>query len=366
MKRILQCIGSLGYGGSQTFLMEVYRKIDRTRIQFDFVVFPESIEGFYPEVAQLGGRVYVCPRYNGKNHMAFQNWWISFFREHPEYTIIHGHVRSVAVIYLSIAKRYGLTTVVHSHSTSNGSGISSLVKGVMQYPLRYTADWLLACSDTAGKWLYGKQATRSAHYQVVPNCVDTERFRFSAGKRSQIRERLKIAETDVVYGHVGRFTVPKNHDFLVRAFAKIYANKKNAWLMLIGSGVLMESAQVLSHELGIQDRVLFLGIQKQPEAFYSAMDVFLFPSLWEGMPMTVVEAQVSGLPCYLSDTVTRNVKLTSLVQYLPIDAGTDPWLCCARDCPGQRKDVIQPVIDAGFDSCTVAEKLMHFYEKISQ
>ena len=136
MVRILQCIGSLGFGGSQTFIMSLYRAMDRTKIQFDFVVFPEDIKGFYEEVAHLGGKVYVCPRFSIKNSVRFVKWWHCFFKEHPEYRIIHGHVRSVGSIYLYIAKQYGLRTIIHSHSTSNGTGISAVVKNVFQKEMK--------------------------------------------------------------------------------------------------------------------------------------------------------------------------------------------------------------------------------------
>ena len=156
--RIVHNIASLHLGGSQAFVMNMYRNIDRSKVQFDFVVTPETKEGFYDEITNLGGKIFSCPRYKGTNHIQYNKWWDDFFNEHPEYKVIHGHVRSTASIYLKIAKRHGLVTIAHSHSTSNENGISAIVKRIMQLPIRKQADYLFACSDKAGKWLYGEKA----------------------------------------------------------------------------------------------------------------------------------------------------------------------------------------------------------------
>lgn len=219
--RVLQVLGGLEAGGAESFVMNLYRKIDKRNVQFDFVKHITHKGVFEDEIHQMGGKIYQCPQYTGKNHFAYCKWWDDFFEEHPEYHMIHGHVRSTAAIYLKIAKKHDLVTIAHSHSTSNGSGVSAMVKDLMQLPIRNTADYLFACSDRAGEWLFGKKATKMPNYQMIPNGIDLSRFAFDEKKRFQMRKELFIDETALVLGHVGRMTEPKNHKFLLQLFAKV-------------------------------------------------------------------------------------------------------------------------------------------------
>lgn len=367
--RVLQCIGSLGYGGSQTFIMEVYRKIDREKLQFDFVVFPEKIDGFYHEVKDLGGRVFVCPRYQGTNHFEFCKWWSVFLSAHPEYQIIHGHVRSCAILYLGIAQKLGRKTIIHSHSTSNGMGVSAVVKAIMQYPLRHQADYLFACSDFAGAWLFGKKSTQQDNYRIISNCIDLDRFAFDEQTRSAVRQSLGLQEADLVIGHIGRFSEPKNHPFLIRVFQEIRKKNKRAQLLLIGGGQKQAEIEELVSQQGLSACVHFLGIQKRPELFYQAMDVFLFPSLWEGLPVGVVEAQASGLPCVVSDVITKQVCLTDLVVSVSLRSSAEEWADVVLRCVRPQRcglNAGQRLALSGFDSRAVAAELTKFYLEIGK
>jgi len=361
--RVLHNIASLHFGGAQAFLMNVYNNIDREKVQFDFVVTPEEKKDLYEQVEQMGGRIFVCPKYTGKNHFAYCRWWNDFFAEHPEYHVIHGHVRSTASIYLKIAKKYGLVTIAHSHSTSNGSGISAIVKNIMQLPIRYTADYLFACSDKAGKWLYGEKATKQPNYRMIPNGVDLKRFAFHEEKRRQMRNQLKITEDTFVVGHIGRITVPKNHQFLVELFAAYHNENPQSRLLLVGDGELFEAVQQQCTQLGIREAVIMVGSKTNTEDYYQAMDLFVFPSLWEGLPVSVVEAQANGLICLLSDVITRDVDLTDQVKYLSLNEKSR-WINeIARACPKPRTAAspenmrkLQP-----FDASVVAKQLQDFY-----
>lgn len=361
--RVLHNIASLHFGGAQAFLMNVYNNIDREKVQFDFVVTPEEKKDLYEQVEQMGGRVFVCPKYTGKNHFAYCRWWNVFFEEHPEYHVIHGHVRSTASIYLKIAQKHGLVTIAHSHSTSNGSGISAIVKNIMQLPIRYTADYLFACSDKAGKWLYGEKATKQLNYRMIPNGVDLKRFAFHEEKRRQMRNQLKITEDTFVLGHIGRITVPKNHQFLVELFAAYHKENPQSRLLLVGDGELFEAVQQQCTQLGIREAVIMVGSKTNTEDYYQAMDLFVFPSLWEGLPVSVVEAQANGLSCLLSDVITRDVDLTDQVKYLSLNEKSR-WINeIARACPKLRtaaspenRRKLQP-----FDASVVAKQLQDFY-----
>jgi len=164
--RVLHVLGGLERGGAESFVMNLYRNINRKNVQFDFVIHTDSHGVFFDEISALGGRVFHCPKYNGKNHFVYAKWWKTFFDTHSEYKIIHSHVRSTASIYLKIAKDKGLKTISHSHSTSSGTGLSSVVKNVLQYPLRYIADYLFACSKESGEWLFGKKAIKGSFFPL--------------------------------------------------------------------------------------------------------------------------------------------------------------------------------------------------------
>lgn len=316
--RVLQVLGGLEAGGAEAFVMNLYRTIDRKKVQFDFVKHIQHKGVFEDEIVQLGGRIYQCPQYNGKNHFAYCKWWEDFFTGHPEYHVIHGHVRSTASIYLKIAEKHGLVTIAHSHNTSNGRGISAIVKNIMQLPIRRYANYLFACSDKAGVWLYGEKPTRQPNYRMIPNGVNLERFVFNEASRRKMRRKLGIDEHEFVIGHVGRFTEQKNHKYLLELFAAYRENDANSQLLMLGDGELFGEMEAQCKERGIFDSVRMIGVHNDVENFYQVMDVFMFPSLWEGLPVTLVEAQANGLPCLVSDVITRDVALTDLIQYIPL------------------------------------------------
>lgn len=366
MIRVLQYIGSLQFGGSQSFIMEVYRKLDKKQVQFDFVVFPGENTGNYDEIISLGGKVFECPRYSAKNHGAFCRWWITFFEEHKEYRILHGHIRSCASVYIPIAKKYGVKTIIHSHSTSNGSGLSSAVKAIYQYPIRYLADYLFSCSDIAGKWLYGEKATKKNNYKIIPNCVDIDYFAYSEEMRRIVRKEWEISEDDFVIGHIGRFHESKNHGYILEIFREILKINPKSKMLLVGNGV-EEGLKQLGADAELLNRMICTGAQARPGKFYQAMDCFLFPSVWEGLPMSVVEAQAAGLPCLISDTITRNILLTDLVHQCSIGQEPKSWaemIVQYADrkrcgCDKENKELLKP-----FDSRLVAEQLQTFYLEI--
>ena len=362
--RIVHNIASLHFGGSQAFVMNIYRNIDRNKVQFDFIVTPEEKEGFYDEITNLGGMIFTCPRFKGANHIQYNKWWDDFFYEHPEYKVIHGHVRSTASIYLKIAKKHGLVTIAHSHSTSNGNGISAIVKRIMQLPIRKQADFLFACSDKAGKWLFGEKAITQQNYYMIPNGVDLKRFEFDVNKRNQMRMTLGIKEDMMILGHIGRLSTPKNHKFLLDVFNQYHKINSNSKLLLVGDGELFESIKQHINQLDISDAVIMTGSKQNTEDYYQIMDIFLFPSLWEGLPVSVVEAQANGLQCIISDVITRDVDLTALIQYLPLDEKL--WLDAIIEAhkkkriglTSENRVRLQP-----FDAITVANKLQEFYLK---
>ena len=361
MIRVLHVLGGLNRGGAESMIMNLYRTIDREKIQFDFIVHTDSHQDYTDEVLDFGGKIYYFPKVKGYNRGEMKRKWDECFREHPEYKILHSHVRSYASLYLPIAKKYGVKTIIHSHSTSNGKGLSSIVKRFMQRSLKKKADYLFACSEESGKWLFGEKAIKQDNYYMIPNAVDTAKFAFNESVRTEMRKALDIKDETIVYGHVGRFHPAKNHSFLLEVFKEIINRQPNAVLVVVGDGALRGEIEAKIESLGLGDAVKLLGSRGDVAALMQAMDVFLFPSNWEGLPVTVVEAQAAGLPCYLSDTITKDVNTSSLVEYLPIHEGVDVWVNKILGDDLSRKDVIENIKNAGFDIVESARKLSIFY-----
>lgn len=324
MVRILQVLPRLRRGGSQAMVMNLYRALDKNKYQFDFIIFTPDHDDYYDEIIELGGRIYHLSKLNKRNLFEVRKEWDQFFNNHNEYRILHSHVRSFASIYIPIAKKHGLTTIIHSHSTSNGKGVEAIVKSILEYPLRYQADYLFACSTEAGKWLFGRKAITKQNYKFIPNAISINKFLFSNIDREFIRSQYGI-KNETVVGHVGGFETPKNHVFLLDCFKEFLKIHPDSKLMLVGDGTYEEKIKRICQEYEIENKVIFTGIQIDVGPFLSAMDVFLFPSLWEGLPVSVVEAQASGLKCLLSDSITKDVELTNLITYYPLKEGAGKW-----------------------------------------
>jgi len=216
--RIVHVIGNMNLGGAETLLMSLYRNIDREKLQFDFIVHTNDECVFDKEITILGGRIFHCPRYTVKNHRYYVKWWIEFFKNHYEYRIIHGHQRSTASIYLSIAKRFGLITIAHSHSiSSRGNIIEKNIKKAIQLKIRNVADWFMACSPEAGEWLFGKEIVKANNFIWMKNAIDIDSYSFDIKIRNEIRNKFNLT-SEILFGHVGSFTAEKNHKYLVEVF----------------------------------------------------------------------------------------------------------------------------------------------------
>ena len=357
-------IGSLNIGGAQVMIMDLYRRIDRKQIQFDFVVDHVSQLYFGDEVKRLGGQIYFLPNFSGYNIATVIKSWNTFFDVHPEYKILHSHVRSYASIYIPIAKKHGVTTIIHSHSTSNGKGLSAMIKKILQYPLRYQADYFMGCSRSAGKWLFGDKVASSKRFFVLPNAIDVSKYCYNAATRNEVRKELNIGN-EIVYGHVGRFHEAKNHLFLLEVFACIKKIQPGSKLVLVGDGQLKNVIKYRIATLGIADSVIMTGERSDVFRLLQAFDCFLFPSKWEGLPVTVVEAQAAGVPCFLSDSITSEVNLSNLVHCLQLNKGATAWANEICKCSLSRQDVENSIIRAGFDINKTTKWINDFYMRLA-
>lgn len=343
-------------------LMNLYRKIDREKVQFDFVVHSDSKGFFEDEILALGGKIYRAPKYNFINHFQYKKWWDKFLDEHKEYKVIHGHLYSIAPVYLSVARKHGLNTVIHSHSASDKKSVKNVLKTYLRSKAKNCADYLFACSDAAGKWLYGNNVTEKENYILLKNAIDTENYVYSKEVSNKIRAEFGIGDKFVI-GHVGRLFGPKNHMYLLEVFKEILKKKTNAMLMIVGGGPMQEEIENKIAELGLKENVIMTGVRSDVNCIMQAMDCFVFPSIYEGLPVTVVEAQAASLPCFVSDTITNEVSITNLVTMLSIEKAPEEWAdtILEKTASYERANTKQLIVDAGYDIATTAEWLQKFY-----
>ncbi len=367
--RVLHVLGGTNLGGAESRIMDLYRHIDRNKVQFDFLVHTDREGYFDKEIKELGGRIYRVPRFRLYNYCAYKRAVKAFFREHREYQVVQGHMTSTASIYLPAAKKAGIpVTVAHARSAGVDKGIKGTVTRILRRNLWKKADFLFTCSKIAGISVFGERAVEQGKTVFVSNAIDCKAFAYEKSTRMKIREELGITNQYVI-GHVGRFHYAKNHEYLLRIFAalckesrKVDEASRGFALLLLGEGGGMEAAKLLAGELGIEDKVYFLGNHSNVSDYYQAMDYFVYPSRFEGLPGTVVEAQCSGLKCLISDTICEEVAVTDLVHTMSIEENPDRWAdYIIETMEYERQDRVQEMQKAGFDVCAQAEKMAEFY-----
>ena len=361
MIRILQMIGSLNVGGSQTMILNIYRNIDRSRIQFDFVL-------DHPDVFCRGCQGAGCAHLH---HARLQGHQRRRDQARLEQLLLHPPgipgaplpCAQLRLPYLPVARQHGVKTIIHSHNTSNGSGMTAMVKNALQRPLRDQADILMACSTEAGEWLYGKKACQSDRFVFLPNAVDTRRFRPDEQRRRAARRELGL-DGRLVIGHVGRFNEQKNHGFLLEAGKLDHDRNPRAALLRVGEGPLQLEMAQKAVDLGIAEDVIMTGNRNDVPELLAAMDVFAFPSLFEGLPVTLIEAQAAGLPCVISDAITRDVDISPLIERLPIDSA-EAWADALLE-KREHRDVTRDIVRAGFDVQASTQRISELYTRLDR
>lgn len=378
--RVLHVLGGLSLGGAESRIMDLYRCMDREKVQFDFLVHQKTdgrrkggavrrIPEYYDaEIKALGGKVYVLPKFKGYNYLPYKKAARDFFHRHREFAVVQGHMTSTASIYLPEAKRAGIPVLcAHARSAGVDRGVKGLMTRLLRLPLWRRADYCFACSKEAGESVFGRNWNRSPKAYLIPNAIDAEKFRYDEAVRNRLRRKLGLQDCYVI-GHVGRFHYAKNHEFLLEIFAclcrRMSAKGKRCVLMLLGEGSGMAQAKAQAKALGIAGDVMFMGNRKNVEKFYQIFDFFLFPSRFEGLPGTVVEAQAAGLRCLVSNRITFEVGVSGLVDFKDIDEPAGLWAECVEnhlEAGYQREDMGRVIRDAGFDVKEQAARLERFY-----
>lgn len=327
---VLHVVGRLDIGGAESRIMDLYRNIDREKVQFHFVQHTKDRCAFEDEVERLGGKVYSVPRFNVKNYFSYKKAWQDLFREHPEIAVVQGHMTSTASIYLPIAKKAGVTiTIAHARSAGVDPGLKGHLTRFLRRNLYEKCDFRFTCSQMAGEAVFGDQNQIPRKATFIPNAIDVDKFKFDKKTREQIRYELGIKDKFVI-GHVGRFSHMKNHKYMLQILEQcIHIEKEKRLpetvLMFLGDGEMKEEIMEQAVAMGITSRVLFLGNKRDVYRYYQAMDYFLLPSLYEGLPGTAVEAQASGLPGIMSDTVTGEAVVTDLLKMRSIKEEPGRW-----------------------------------------
>ncbi len=328
MKKVLHVLGTTRLGGAESRIMDLFRNIDRSRCSFDFLI-TEGYDGPYTaEIEALGGHVYHLPPFRVYNYFSYVKACKAFFYEHNDYAAVQGHITSTASIYLPIASKAGIPlTIAHARSAGVDPGWKGKITRFLRRRLIDKCDLALSCSDEASVAVFGKKAFEEGLVRFIPNAIKAVDFKPDASKRKAIRDRYDLGDTPVI-GHVGSFRYAKNHDFVLKVFKEFLKYRSDAKLMLVGAGALKREIEEKAQAYGIRDQVIFTGNLNPVHDIYQAFDLFLFPSHYEGMPGTVVEAEAAGLPCLISDRITRQVKVTDLVSFKSLNEDEASW---ARD-----------------------------------
>lgn len=358
--RILQIVTHMNRGGLETMLMNYYREIDRTQIQFDFLVHRQTRGDYDDEIEALGGRIYRMPRLNPWNPHYITSLQ-RFFREHT-YEIVHCHLDCMSAVPLDAARKAGVPIrIAHSHNSNQDHNLKYLVKLWYRGRIPATATALFACSKAAGDWMFcGKS------YQLFPNAIPAKAYRFCEETREDIRTKLHIPDHQLIVGNVARFSPQKNHSFLLDIFEKI-SLKTDAVLLLVGDGELRQNIEAKVHALQLDGKVRFVGKSSHVEQLLQAFDVFAMPSLYEGLPLTLIEAQASGLPCIISDRVPLECKITDLVAQVSLESSAEDWsetILTAAKLP--RRQTLPEIQSAGYDIELEARKLTDYYRRCVQ
>lgn len=321
--RVLHAVVNMNRGGAETLLMNLYRNIDRTKIQFDFLTCKEGV--FDQEIMNLGGMVHRIPYVTDVGHKGYIRELNKFFRANNQYKIIHSHMDKMSGIVLRIAKENNVPArIVHSHSTSSeGNSLAKLYKWYIGKEISISATHYLACSEKAAQWLFKANENDT---RILKNGIEPETYKYSPILRKQVREELKLDDSACLIGHIGRFNFPKNHAFLLETFSKIAEKNKHAHLLLVGDGLLRKDLEKKVNKLNLSKRVIFTGVRSDIPRLLQGMDLFVFPSLYEGLPVTLIEAQGAGIPCIISDVITKEVDMgLGLVNFLPLNV-KEQWI----------------------------------------
>jgi glycosyltransferase involved in cell wall biosynthesis len=359
-EKVLQVVGGIDRGGATIFITNNLKYNDNNKITYDFLI-RQDYSAYRSLIEASGGTVYVMPEFPKR----FIKNWIEtkhFFKNNAgKYSAIHVHANALLyMLPLKLAKKYGIKVrIIHSHNTKANKPIYGIIHKYNVKRVHKYANVFYACGMLAGKWMF-----KDKNFEVINNAIDINKFAFECHIRNRVREELQISETTIVIGHVGRFEEAKNHIFLLEVYYKYLEKNSDAKLLLVGTGSQETMIKEKVRELNIEDKVIFLGARDDVNCIYQAMDIFLLPSLFEGFPFVLVEAQTNGLPCIVSNNVSEECAVTDLVHSLSLEESVDVWADAVLRYAKRQENASyhsELMREKGYDIKDTSEKLLRVY-----
>ena len=364
MIRILHILHSMNRGGTEAMLMNYFRNIDRSHVQFDFLLTELRKCQYEDEIEELGGRVFRVPRLSLRNPFQYISGVRRFLNEHKEYSIVHSHTSSKSAVPLWIAKRCGVPVrVCHVHSSNSGLGFEGCLRGILGIWLKKVATDFFACGEGAAVCWYGGCCVEEKKVEIVHNAIDTDILRYNIDVRTKMRHKLVLGDTDFVLGMVSRFHPVKNHIFGLNLMRQLVENGIKVKLLLVGDGELRSEIEKNIAELGIGQNVVMVGVVPDVHTYLQAMDIVLMPSFNEGLPVSLIETQANGLPCIVSTGVPKEADVTGNVTFLPlnIEKWNDVLSSMIENGIERDYDAARKVRNAGYDITIECKKLEEWY-----
>ena len=360
--RILCVFSTLDRGGAETMAMSLFRKINRDKVIFDFVKHTRNKGAYEDEIRELGGKIFEAPRYRGVNHIQYVRWWRSFLKAHPEYLIVHGHYFTISSVYFSAAHKENRITIGHSHCTDVAKDQIShpfahwLANKLLIGRIEKNSDYCMACSIDAGNWIF-----KNKGFKVLNNAIEVEKFKSNYDVGLEVREELNLGSCFVI-GNVSRFNIQKNPFGTLEIFRLVHQRRTNCKLLWAGDGPLREKVQKKAVEYGLMDDIIFTGSRSDVHRLLQAMDVFIFPSFFEGLGIAAVEAQAAGVTTICSTAIPNDVAVTDRCFFLPLDQ-LDMWAdeICQLGALQKHRDMTDRIKRSGYDINDTSKWLQEFY-----
>lgn len=368
MIRVLHSVSNMDRAGIETMIMNYYRHIDKEKVQFDFLCNKQKEGAYDEEIRKMGGRIYKSPGLNPIKWFKYEKMVRSLLNENPDIKIVHSHNGAFSLQAQLVAKKNGIKNrIVHVHGTKIDFNLKLPLKLIYKKFLKKVSNNYWGCGIEAVRYYFGDKEIKSGNYKIIRNAIEVNKFVYNEQKRNELRKKYNL-ENKFVIGNVARFMTQKNHTFTLDLFKVILEKNKDAVLILLGDGELLEPMKQKAKNLGIDKAVMFLGNVNNVNDMYQAMDVFLLPSLFEGLPVVGIEAQASGLKCIMSDTITDEVAITNNVKFLSLkNDSLEKWADEILSNVGyKRKDMTKEIIEAGYSIEEEAKKLQEIYLKMGE
>jgi len=362
MIRILHSVSNMDRAGLETMLMNYYRKMDRSKIQFDFVCNKKKLGAYDEEIRQMGGRIFRSPGLNPLKFGSYINFFKKLVRENPEYKVLEVHNETLGYYALVAGRLAGIKTrIFHAHASSIDKDYKYPLKAACKPMIKHHDCLHFTCSKKAARFFYGDKIVDNNDFTIIKNAIDIDRFNYNIEVRDRMRKENGL-DGKLVIGHIGRFMGVKNHAYVLRIFKAIKDRKPDAVLVLLGEGSLMDNIRCRAESMGLADSVKFIGNVGNANEWYQAFDVFVLPSINEGLPVVGIEAQAAGLPCLFSDTISKELGITDRACFLSIYGDPEVWADKALEMVKEERRVMErEITEAGYDINVEAAKLQEMY-----